>query len=79
MDMRHYLRHIFIRKFVIPAWIADPLENEANSRYQEVFELAIHDTGYKEVFKLATLALDTCFLGGFDGFVYNNMNLKLNQ
>jgi hypothetical protein len=48
MDMGHHLGHIFIRKSVIPAWIADPLESEANSRYQEVFELAIHDAGTRK-------------------------------
>ena len=79
MDMGHHLGHIFIRKFVIPAWIADPLESEANSCYQEVFELAIQDAGTRKYLSSPPLALDTCFLGGYDGFVYNNMYLKLNQ
>jgi hypothetical protein len=48
MDMGHHLGHIFIRKSVIPAWIADPLESEANSGYQEVFELAIQDAGTRK-------------------------------
>jgi hypothetical protein len=48
MGMEHHLRHIFIRKSVIAVWIADPLEHKANSGYQEVFELAIHDAGTRK-------------------------------